>query len=389
MMASVRLYSVAAAGLMLAAVLTGCRSSMTVTVSNPLPLSRSGEMAELASAPVTARFGHDFVVRDAEGNQLPWQLTSDSTLIFPVAVGPSSTVKYKILAGKPAEFAPKVYGRKFPEHKDNMNWENDLAAYVAYGPALQQRGERGFGYDVWTKSVDTLVIERRNWLRDHGKSLHKDHGNGMDAYIVANTLGAGTAALLDDEGQIIYPWAWRDYRITDCGPLRFQVELVYNPMQIPGGTEVTEHRRIRLDAGSDLNMTTVCYDALPSPRDIAPGIVIHKQNPYGELADSRRAIIAYADSTDNASNGNGVIYIGAYVPRDDVGVTYKPVIEPARDALGHILAVSKIAPGEDFTYWWGSAWSKNPTGPQSPAEWLDRLRRCADCISNPLIVELK
>lgn len=30
-------------------------------------------------------------------------------------------------------------------------WENDLVGFRAYGPALQARGERGFGYDLFTK----------------------------------------------------------------------------------------------------------------------------------------------------------------------------------------------------------------------------------------------
>ena len=32
-----------------------------------------------------------------------------------------------------------------------MAWENDLVGFRAYGPALQARGESGFGYDLFTK----------------------------------------------------------------------------------------------------------------------------------------------------------------------------------------------------------------------------------------------
>lgn len=366
-----------------------CSPKATIMLTNGLQVARSGEMVELESKAISSRIGDQFILTDNAGKEVPYQITSDSTLIFQADVAPMSTARYFAKKGTPAAVTPKVYGRKYPEHKDNMNWENDLAAYVAYGPALQQRGERGFGYDVWTKSVDTLVIEERNRLRDLGKSLHRDHGNGMDAYIVANTLGAGTAALLNDDGSILFPWAWREYEILDNGPLRFKVRLTYNPFSSGKDNGIVEERTITLDAGSDLNRTEVRFAGLNSDKKIASGIVVHQQNPYGDMADSNYNIIAYADSTDNARNGNGVIYIGVIVPGKDVDITYRPVDEPARDALGHILAVTEIRPGESLDYFWGSAWSKNPTGPQTPKQWLSRLRNNARRINNPIKIEVK
>ena len=44
-------------------------------------------------------------------------------------------------------------GRQYPERLDDVAWENDRAAYRAYGPALQEKGARAFGYDIWTKSA--------------------------------------------------------------------------------------------------------------------------------------------------------------------------------------------------------------------------------------------
>lgn len=375
--------------IILAVTLGACSPSATIKVTNTLQVPRKGEIAEIRLKDIPGRIGSEFIIYDSHCNEIPYQMTSAGTLIFQTDVPPSTTSVYKIRRGKPTPVRPKVYGRKFPEHKDNMNWENDLAAYVAYGPALQQSGERGFGYDVWTKSVDTLVIEERNRLRDLGKSLHRDHGNGMDAYIVANTLGAGTAALLADDGSIIFPWAWSDYAIIDNGPLRFTVSLTYNPATIGNDKSVIERRVITLDAGSDLNKTTVTYEGLTTSRHVAPGIVVHRQNPYGETADQRRGIIAYADSTDNASNGNGVIYVGAIVQDRPVKITYRPIDEAARDALGHLLAVGEYMPGDTLTYYWGSAWSKNPTGPKSTIQWLNRLRDKADRIAHPLKTSVK
>lgn len=366
-----------------------CSPKATIMLTNALPVDRSGEMVEIESEAISSRIGDKFILTDAKGIEIPYQITSDSTVIFQANVAPLSTAMYIAKKGIPSPVSPKVFGRKYPEHKDNMNWENDLAAYVAYGPALQQRGERGFGYDVWTKSVDTLVIEERNRLRDLGKSLHKDHGNGMDAYIVANTLGAGTAALLNDDGSIVFPWAWREYEILDNGPLRFKVRLTYNPFDLGNENGIVEHRTITLDAGSDLNHTEVIFDGLSNDHKIASGIVIHRQNPYGDMADSRYNIIAYADSTDNARNGNGVIYIGVIMPENNVEITYRAVDEAARDALGHILAVTDLRAGERLDYFWGSAWSKNPSGPQTPGQWLERMRNNARRINNPIKIKVK
>ena len=101
---------------------------------------------------------------------------------------------------------------------DDIAWENDKAAYRAYGPALEASGERAWGYDVFTKSVSEPVVEMRYareldpqarakisaWRKEGRKeqadslaqaiSYHVDHGNGMDCYSVGPTLGGGTAA---------------------------------------------------------------------------------------------------------------------------------------------------------------------------------------------------
>ena len=381
----VKLKTFAAVSLGLA--LYGCRSGATLLVSNSLPYDRLGEAVELPLNDIDTRFRTGFILTDAAGHEIDYQNTSDSTLLFLADVPASSESRYCLKSGNPSPVKPKVFGRKFPEHKDNMNWENDCAAYVAYGPALQRSGERGFGYDVWTKSVDTLVIEERNRLRDLGKSLHRDHGNGMDAYIVANTLGAGTAALLNDDGSLIYPWAWREYEIVDNGPLRFKVRLTYNPAVIGDDPSVVEQRVITLDAGSELNRAEVSYEGLSRTRRIAPGIVVHRQNPYGDIAGDN--VIAYADSTDNPRNGNGVIFVGVIVPDNEVDITYRAVDQPARDALGHILAVSDYAPGDTFTYYWGSSWTKRPGAPATLNEWLELLRDRARRLKNPLKIQIR
>lgn len=385
--------SVCLAGAALAA-----SADVTVTVSNPLPVMRAGEMVEVDASRLCAKgqksccaLREGVTVYDAVGNEIPSQVTSDRKVIFQATVPAKGKAVYRIAKGQPKKaVTPRCYGRVFPEHKDNMNWENDRAAYVAPGPALQRKGQQVYGYDIWTKSVDTLVVEQRNRDNMRKISMHKDHGTGMDAYMVAGTLGAGTAALLAEDGKPIYPWAWAESEVVDNGPLRFRTILKMSPITVDGDTAVIETRDITLDAGSDLNRTLVNFSRLPRRMPIAAGIVVHEQHPDGYAADDAKGVIVYADSTDNAHNNNGVIYIGCVIPGKNKGKSYyRPIDNEAKDALGHIMLPATIADGETLEYWWGSEWSKSPWGPESEADWLDRMRFCSDRIAKPLKVKVK
>ncbi|MBD5267588.1 MAG: DUF4861 domain-containing protein [Bacteroides sp.] len=386
-MKKIALIAMAAIGMM-------CNAA-TIKVENPLDFERAGELAEVPLKNVKSQVKGDFVILDSNNKEVPYQITYDDLVVFPVTVGAKSSVVYTLKSGKPAPVKPVVHGRLFPEHKDNFSWENNRACFTAYGPALQDNGERGFGYDMWTKSVtDSLVLELRYKAsidpdKKKRQSLHKDYGNGGDPYIVANTLGGGTAALLDSKGDIIFPWCWKEQEVLQDGPLRFTVRLTYRPVTIEGEEGVVESRLITCDANSCLNRTEVSYKGLKEPRRVANGIVVHQQNPYAYSFDTAKQYIAYTDSTDNTKNGNGVIYIGAVVPEPVETICYKPVAEPARDALGHILTVSEYVPGKDYVYYWGSVWEKNPYAPANPSEWDLYLARYSDCLKNPLKVTVK
>ncbi len=250
--------------------------TVTVTVTNPTAMERAGEMVEVSMSDVTSKLQladtAQIIVLDADGQQVPYQITYDEKVIFPATVKANGTAAYTIQAGVPAVFDTKACGRYYPERVDDVAWENDLVAFRAYGPALQATGERAFGYDVWTKYNTTEpVVEARyaSELNPETKakidelkktdpkaaselyrsvSYHVDHGNGLDCYKVGPTLGGGTAALMVDD-EIVYPYCYATQEILDNGPLRFTVKLVYNPLTIKENTDVVETRLISLDAG--------------------------------------------------------------------------------------------------------------------------------------------
>lgn len=397
---------------------TGCSKSesVTVTIANPLAIERTGEMVEIPVNDIYTQLNlsdtAQFVIYDEKAQEVPYQLTYDEKVIFPVSIASNASnasVNYTVQQGTPSMVNAVVYGRCYPERLDDIAWENDRAAYRAYGPALQKSGERAYGYDVFTKSVEELVVEDRyameldsasraeiKALREAGKkeeadslsraiSYHIDHGNGMDCYAVGPTLGGGTAALMPDSA-IVYPYCYKDYEILDNGPLRFTVKLVFNPLVVKNDSNVVETRIIQLDKGSQLNKTTVSYEYLTQATPVAAGLVLHAANPEGYAYDAAKGYISYADPTTNAQAGNGIVYVGAVFPAS-VQTSTQLFEKPVGDALGHVLGISTYEPGNDFVYYWGSGWSKY--GFEKAEDWTNYLKDYAEKVRNPLVVTIQ
>ncbi len=408
-----------AAGLLAASFLAGCSSApeAIVSVTNPLPSERSGEMVEIPLsqlAQVRPGTGETYVVTDEAGIEVPSQVTHDSLLVFPVSVDGNATADYWIKAGTPDSVPVTACGRVYPERLDDLAWENDKAAYRAYGPAFQAKDQKGYGYDVFTKSVPTPVVEHRYametdqkawaqinaWQREGQKakadslidaiSYHTDHGNGMDCYNVGPTLGGGTAALMADSA-LVYPYCYKTCEVLDNGPLRFTARLTFHPLTVKADTGVVETRVITLDKGSYLNRTQITYDRLSADTPLAAGIVVHPQNPDGYAFNAEEGYIAYADSTENANNGNGVMFLGAVTPVsfEKACVQWFDKAEQSQrpGALGHVLGISTYHPGTTYVYYWGSGWSKGDM--PSMEAWEACLKDFAKRLRNPLKVEIK
>ena len=403
--------------LSLLALFTACgpkqSTDFTVTVTNDQAFDRE-EMVEVPISEVAKKVQlideEQYIILDAEGNQVAYQITYDDNLLFPVNVKAGNKAVYTIAVGEPIEADPLVYGRHYPERVDDIAWENDRTAYRAYGPALQAKGERAFGYDAWVKRVPSLVVEQRyaNELNPdtqaeiarlrkerkydeanelyHSVSYHVDHGNGLDCYKVGPTLGCGTAALMQGDA-ILYPYCWKEYEILENGPMRFTVKLTYNPFVV-GKDTVVETRTISLVQGSQLNKTVVSYAGLTKAAPVATGLVIHPENPTAYVLEGDKGYIAYADLTDNVNNGNGVIYVGAVMPakvNDAKAQMFSDKEAKERGASGHVLAISNYKPETEYTYYWGSGWSKY--GFDSMEAWTTYLNQYAQSVRNPLKVE--
>ena len=388
--------------------------TVTVTVTNPLAMERSNEMVEVSMETVTDRQGladtAQIVVLNADGQQVPYQITYDGKVIFPAAIAAGGTATYTIQTGTPEAFDVKACGRCYPERMDDMAWENDLVAFRAYGPALQAKGERGFGYDLFTKYNTTEPMLEAMYAKELDKetlakiaelkktdpkaaaelsrerSYHIDHGYGMDCYAVGPTLGAGVAALMVND-TIIYPWCYKNQEILDNGPLRFTVKLEFTPLTVKGDSTVVETRLITLDAGSHLNKTVVSYSNLKETLPIVAGIVLHE--PDGAVvADAANGYITYVDPTTGPDNGK--IFMGAAVPavvKDAKTVLFSEKEKKERNnADGHVLAVSDYEPGSEYVYYWGFAWDKADI--KTADAWNRYMADFAQKVRNPLTVKV-
>ena len=398
----------------LVALLHSCSTQdVKVEVYNPADFARVNEMVEVDYPAIAERLslaeGAQVVVLDATGEQVPYQITYDGKLIFQTTIEPGSRMEYTVKAGEPDSFAVKAVGDYYPERVDDIAWENDCIAFRTYGPALQATGEKAYGYDVWVKSVDYPVVETRyddelnpetvaeiNRLKEtnpdsaqalyNSVSYHIDHGNGLDYYKVGPTLGAGTSALLDADGKIVYPYCYAKYEILDNGPLRFSVHLTFGSAKV-GQEDVVEKRVITLDKGTHLNRCEVTYEGLSRPRGVAAGIVVHKASPDSYVLDKKKAYVAYADPMNHPEAMNGQTYIACLFPEGLESVKYVPMAQETAGGIGHVAGFCDYEPGRPFVYYFGSAWSKYDVPDFSV--WKTLLGRYLHRLEVPLNVSVR
>ena len=355
------------------------------------------------------------IVTDADGKEIPSQMTHDGKLIFQVGVAGKGKSTYYVKEGAPQKYEQKAKGRLFTERQDEFGWENDRVAYRIYGHG------GAVGYDLFNKSTDQLMLdywyasEQNQEMRSVSKQLHDrgyhdladqvynafcyhiDHGKGMDCYTVGPTLGGGANALLNADGSLFMPQCYKTFDILDNGPLRFTVRLTY-PEQQYGSDKVTETRVISLDAGSHFNRVSVTYDGLSQPSQMAAGIVVHNSNPSAYVMSATNGYVGYEDLGDasvyNAkykaelAKQMGHIYIGLLLPEKSISTSYLPCNNGI--AIGHAIATMPYAPKSSCTYYFGCGWDKNPaTSFADLTAWEAFLSTSAQNVRTPLKVSVK
>lgn len=392
---------------------TACTGkSVKITVTNTTGADRTDELVEVYKEQIQTRLriydDKPFVVLDENGKQVPYQITNDGTVLFEANVKANGKAEYTVQEGQPEKPAPCCYGNTYPKRLDDLAYENDRIGWRIYGPAAQRRGDKLYGYDIWSKRVeypildslyeqDRFLNEKKAQLAKEGKkmswdeektlSYHIDHGKGCDYYAVGPTLGAGTAAFISPStGEMIYPYAYKTCEILDNGPLRFTARLTYDLMV--SDVRVQETRLISLDKGSQMTKCTVWYTNIFSQLPLAAGVVMHKGSDRVDFNVEK----GYASYVEPESEENGTTYVGLVFPEGIEEIRVQPLGENEKDALkggatGHLVGVTTYSPKDKFTYYYGAGWSKH--GFQNDQAWFDYVKDFAARVRKPLQVKMK
>lgn len=371
-------------------------ATVAITITNPTDFQRQ-ELVELDADKVLSLLGVTadtaLVLQNDLGQELPCQITHDRRLLVDAAVRPKGRWTIYARRGRRCAVPSAVYGAQYKQRMDDMAWENDRCAYRVYGPALQKSGEKSFGIDVWVKNTPDLIVDQRyngefeavadaRRCRQAGdndgarraliaKSIHYDHGNGMDGYSVGPTLGCGAPALIDGD-TILMPYCYTSYQILDNGPLRFSVRLDYGA----NSRGIVEHRIISLDKGSHFNKMCVWYDHVTTPLTFCAGIV---KNGQGTLKTEGH-VVAYEDPTDRPKvHGSSVYTAVFFLHHPQAAAALTPDKRNAVCTIGGYR-------GEKVTYYAGAAWSRYDV--PDFTVWQHVIRHEMTAIQQPLRVTI-
>ncbi|PXY43177.1 DUF4861 family protein [Flavobacterium hydrophilum] len=315
------------------------------------------------------------VINAATKKQIPYQLEHKGlpaiqNLLVQVSVKAKTTLRLFVQKGKPNLVETKTYARFVPERKDDFAWENDKIAFRTYGKAIENTNEDAYGFDVWVKRTDKMVINERYKLGNY----HKDNGNGMDYYHVGHTLGAGNMAPYVKD-TIRYSANYHQWKVLDNGPLRTTFQLVYDEWNA-GGIKVKAVKTISLDAGSQLNRVENVYTfednkAMP----VVVGI-IKRPEPGLISLNEQSGIMGYWEPTfvEDGTTGVGSI-----------------LTTPVKNMLvnnGQILALAEVKNNVPVVYYTGAAWDKAGKIMNS-AQWFEYLNRFSQDLKNPMIANVK
>ena len=124
---------------------------------------------------------------------------------------------------------------------------------------------------------------------------------------------------------------------------------------------------------------------MTAQHDLAVGIVIHSEDTKGVLYGSD--YVLYADPTDNPTKQNFQIYVGVLFP-NGVSTTKAMMYDtPSNGNSGHGVGVVSYKPGMKYTYYLGSAWSKNDV--RTLNEWKIRSEETLGALRATLKVTVK
>ena len=360
---------------------TSCGKKAEISVFNNSEVDRVGEVVELCLCDLPEFDKDKIVIVDTAGKQVPFQVLykgneKPQSLAFQVSLEAGKSTKFFIQEGLPEQVKAKTFVRFVPERKDDIAWENDKIAFRMYGPALAAENPSN-GVDVWHKRTSELIVDK--WYKNDLAgimSYHEDHGEGLDCYKVAHTLGAGSVAPYLNDSLYIGNHFNR-YKILDNGPLQSSFVLFYDNIQI-GNQKLKSEMLITLKAGTNLNEVRIKYIGDTTGFQLAAGIYLH-DSIQSLNATVENGFLGYAENLISQSKKP------EYSGRGYVGVIFPGSVSEVKQVTDHILGLVNYKTGEEFRYFFGAGWSK--FGFSSDQDWFGYLKAQRVAILQPL--ELK
>lgn len=359
---------------------TNAQTKATVTIENNSALDRKETIVAIQWTTVLSSYSNidtlNFVVINANTKkQVPYQLehhgnAAIQNLLVQIDIKAKSSLNLIVQKGKPETFTAKTYARYVPERLDDFAWENDKIAFRAYGKALEKTEGDAYGFDVWVKRTDKLVLNERYKRNDY----HLDHGDGLDYYHVGYTLGAGNMAPFVKD-TIRYSGNYHQWKVLDNGPLRSTFQLTFDSWNA-GGIKVTAIKTISIDTSSQLNRIENVYSFDDNkPLEVVVGI-IRREKPGVIALNEQQGIMGYWEPSFDKDGTTGVGSI-LTTPVSTMWVNKE-----------QILAKTIIKTNEPIVYYSGAAWDKAGKITNSK-QWFDYLNNFQQQINNPLIVNIK
>jgi Domain of unknown function (DUF4861) len=337
--------------------LCSAAGALTVKATNPLQLARQNETLEIPASQLVGLGEHDLNkihVTDATGKELLTQavdtdydeLHTPDMLIFQSSFAPGETRTFTVMAGKQHEYTVadfKAHGRFVRERFDDFAWENDRIAHRTYGKALETwKGEplTSSAIDIWSKRTPRMVIDEWYMVDNY----HVDTGDGADFYPAGDSRGCGGDGLWAG-GTLWVARNFVDSRVLANGPIRVMFELTYDAFAV-NGAQVSEVKRITLDAGSQLDHYESVYQPHSPGGTLTAAVGLEKAAGQVQELNAGHGWLATWEPMDKKAGQQGLAVI----------VDPQHFEKTAEDSR-NLLVLAK-APANKAGYWAGFAWDK-------------------------------
>ncbi|KEZ94317.1 DUF4861 family protein [Nonlabens ulvanivorans] len=362
---------------------------ISVTVSNPLDISRSFETVEIDISDVDLN-ENSLEVVDVETKEVIISQIVDyspigdvnKVLLFQpeIAANGKSTFKINLIEKKEIDSSLiRCYSRFVPERTDDYAWENNRVAFRTFGPVAQKMVEDGVkggtltsGIDAWLKRVEYPIINKwyERGVIEKG-AYHKDIGEGLDNFHVGVSRGVGGIAVKTDSSYAVSK-NFTTWKTITTGPIRTSFILDYEDWDAKGNV-ISEKKHISLDYGQNL---TRYYIKLKGTDKVSVGLTSHKKD--GEVStDKDEGWMSYWEPFDDSELGQGVVMA------NPEGITaFNNYLTDKKDE-SNLYVQSNIS--GFIEYYAGFGWKKSGQF-ESKEDWNKYLALFSKCLENPLQV---